>query len=185
MFNLAGTNRALYILVGIGLTFALWSPLGQVTRVLLSSRNQSFLSNDARWEVLRLALELGFRNPLSGVGYRHFADFSYATLGVALNTHNDYVRIAAESGLVALAFLIMLIVRVYTFVDDTVEYRAIRAVLLAALVSSLFTNAMTDLRVSLPLWLFLGFAWAGLRQDAPDVEPARTRGSTTRHVRIP
>lgn len=61
-------------------------------------------NNAVRIRVARFAVEVALRHPIMGIGYGGFATFAKAAPEFALymNTHNEYLRLAAESGFLAL-----------------------------------------------------------------------------------
>ncbi|MFY1697072.1 MULTISPECIES: O-antigen ligase family protein [unclassified Solwaraspora] len=133
-----------------------------VEREVFRFRDQSFIENEHRIWVLELAFNLVEKDPLFGAGYGQFLDYSQRMLGYAINTHNDWVRIAAECGVPAFVLLVVIALVPMLRIDVTeVAGRALRGGLVAICVSFLFANTMTDLRVSLPMWVFLGLAWSG------------------------
>jgi hypothetical protein len=150
------TGAAAVVLWGTASRFALGA--------LLGGRSADYLSTDARTEVAVDAGRLLFRHPVLGVGYARFPDLSE----LALNTHDDWLRIAVEVGLPAVALLALLVAVPVAFKGE----RAVRALLLAGVVSWLFANVMADPRVALPVWLAAGLAWNKGLFTAPLAGPA-------------
>lgn len=68
-------------------------------------------SPEIRIEAAKLAVRLMLEHPLTGVGYGQVAGFATSDprLGFELDTHNEYLRIGAESGITALILLLCLI----------------------------------------------------------------------------
>jgi hypothetical protein len=167
-------TRGAYLFFAVGAGIAAWPILIWAQTALFSLRDPDYLEVDSRQQVARLAIKLAVQNPVKGIGYRGFLDHSYFDVGVAMDTHDDYLRIACECGLLAfglLAAAILLAARSLLRGDRTTKIYA------AALITSVsvfaFANTLTELRVSLPAWIFLGLALAssaGARPD-PDSPP--------------
>lgn len=127
-------------------------------------------STDQRSELLQLALRLIGENPISGVGFRAFPDYSFDVFRFGLNTHNDYVRIAVEAGIPALLCLLAIaIVPMVARGGDTPTRRICLALVSASAVSFFFGNTMSLLAVSLPFWFALGLLWRQ-REEASAVD---------------
>jgi O-antigen ligase len=145
--------------------------LDLVEQEVFRFRDPSFIENERRLSVLELALHLMAKNPILGAGYGHFPDYSLRILGYALNTHNDWVRIGVECGLPALLLLVFMVLFAMFRIDVTeAAGRALLGGLVAICVTFMFVNTMSDLRVSLPMWIFIGLGWSGLLRTsgAPD-----------------
>jgi O-antigen ligase len=161
---------------------ALAAPIRSLATTALSARSANFLSSDARVDVLHLAIGLTVDHPLLGVGYRHFLDYSAPAVGMALDTHDDYARVAVEAGLPALLLLAVVLAG-----GVLRGRRSLPAPLLALWVPCVlcvaFINALTDLRVTLAVWLVAGLTWVGeatrseaVAQPAPVAVPAARAG---------
>jgi O-antigen ligase len=111
------------------------------------------------------------------VGYRQFVRYSEAELGIPLNAHNENLRIAAESGVIALVLVLVLVGRAFLVWGRPLD-RGVQAALVASVTGLAFANAMTDLRVSLPVWILLGLAWAA-RDRAAGPATTSTSGTVT------
>jgi len=81
------------------------------TRRLGISASSIENSSELRLNAARLAVDLVVAHPLTGVGYNQFPRYAArdARLNVEFDPHNEYLRIGAESGLVALTLLVVLI----------------------------------------------------------------------------
>ena len=81
---------------------------------ILGGRLQTDLAESTYSRLLaaRLALRLSLEYPLFGIGYLNFPSFAIASpsLGLNMNTHDDYLRLAAEVGIPALVFFVGIIV---------------------------------------------------------------------------
>jgi O-antigen ligase len=91
-------------------------------------------------------------------------------LGISINTHNDYLRLAAESGLVTLVLLLALLwlglARRYT-----AHHVVLQALGVAYATGLLFANALTDLVISTPFWISLGCLLARSADRTTDPSP--------------
>lgn len=156
-----GRTRTMWLALLPAVMLLLWGPLNRVvTDGILTTRDGAYLSTDARTTVLDLAANASLAHPLTGIGYGHFLDYSAPYLGVPLNTHNDWVRIAVECGLPALVLLlVLLLIPIRRLHLPRRHAPVIVATIVAVSTSFMFANTMTDLRVSLPIWLCLGLAW--------------------------
>jgi hypothetical protein len=149
-----GRSRAFAVIALAVFMIVLWgNGLQQVQQWFLSSRDSRNVESESRIELARLALRLMREHPF-GIGNARFSDYSTSVVGIPLNTHDDWLRIGVEVGVVALLLLLYVTLS---------RFRALpaggRAVLAAAATSMAFANVAVDARVSLPLWLVAGLAW--------------------------
>jgi O-antigen ligase len=124
------------------------------------------VSDTFRGEARSLALRYTAEHPLDGVGYGLFSDRALqdGEQHIPLSTHNDYLRLSAEAGFPALlAFLLVLLPALRPSRLRAVDV-GLRALLLAQAVSLLIGNLMSNVQVSGPLWLILGYMWWRSRQ---------------------
>jgi len=115
-------------------------------------------NNDVRATAAMFALDVAIQHPLRGVGYAMFAPYAAGPtgLGIYINTHNDYLRLFAESGAVALALFLVLLwlgLRGRRLTPDLV---ILRAVVVAYAVGLVFANTLANLTVTGPFWVALG-----------------------------
>lgn len=149
-------------------------------RLLFSERETQNFEVSAREAVLGLAIRLTAEHPFFGVGYRHFSDYSGFQLGLFLNTHNDYARIAAEGGVIAILLLGGLVIRVLTFRDPSREGHVLRALTIAACLTLAFGNLITDFRVTWALWVLLGMCWVESRNPSKHLRGAKRKAPAER-----
>ncbi|MER6173611.1 hypothetical protein [Streptosporangium sp. NPDC001681] len=99
-------------------------------------------------------------------------------LGIFINTHNDYLRLAAETGIVPALLLLLLVYRAIRRATGTYEH------VLASAVVLLFGNTLSNLMASVP---FLGLpgnaargsaSRNGLRDDSPNIAARGARHMT-------
>lgn len=147
---------------------------------LTGSRTATELTanTEVRKQAALLAVRVALDHPLRGIGYAMFPDYARASasLGIYINTHNDYLRLAAEAGLVTLAALVVLLwlglARRYT------GYHIIlQSLCVAYAVGLLFANALADLFISTPFWVSLGclLARSAYRKPAASLPSPRER----------
>ncbi|MDQ3783666.1 MAG: O-antigen ligase family protein, partial [Actinomycetota bacterium] len=123
-----------------------------------------------RFQALQLALTLARQQPVSGVGYGRFPEYAAASdhLGVPFNTHNDYLRVWAESGLPSLLLLVGLFTMclrrgsIYARADRSGLGAAAFAATSAYAVSLVTLNGLASAQYSV-LWALL----AGMLLGAP------------------
>lgn len=124
-------------------------------------------SDDQRWGGLGLALKLTFSHPLVGIGWLNFPQFARSDLAVdrLMNTHNDYLRLAAEGGLIAIA-LWLLFVGSGLRRPTTPLQKTLLGAVVAWATGLLFVNGLATPAVSLAPLLLLG-SLAGSRSQLP------------------
>lgn len=126
-------------------------------RVAVGHRQAAELSHDTsvRENVARFAVRVATGHPIRGIGYGTFPSYADARFGVRIATHNDYLRLAAETGIPALVvFLVLLWLALRRpAAGDLAVPRAVVAAYAAGL---LFANELSNLIVSTPFWLSLG-----------------------------
>jgi len=177
--RMGGRGRvALALALIIGLALA-WIPFQAVEDLSFNAGRTDDAAEQStrqRTLILGLAFRLIAENPVTGIGYRAFPDYSIEMLRAGLNTHNDYLRIAVESGLPALISVLLAGVLVIFTMPKSWPYREIcLAIVAAAATSFLFANTMSLLSVSLPLWVVLGLFWgAQVKRVCPQVTPVPT-----------
>ncbi|MEV7003550.1 O-antigen ligase family protein [Streptomyces sp. NPDC093982] len=171
-FLMAAAGLACLLLVGrplrytvlAGLTIfvsaeALPETVDSVGDGLTGSRTSTELTmnTEVRKRAAALAMRIALDHPVHGIGYDMFPEYARAspTLGVYINTHNDYLRLAAETGIVTLALLAALLwlglARRYTD-----SYSVLQALCVSFAVGLLFANTLTSFVVSASFWISLG-----------------------------
>lgn len=119
-------------------------------------------NNSVRFEAARLAARYAINSPVTGVGYGTFPDRALrdSALGLYINTHNDYLRLAAEAGLPALMAFVFLLRPLAQAQRGTRAERCSFALAVTYLIGLLFANSLTNLQVTIPFWAVLGSMWA-------------------------
>lgn len=146
--------------------------LDSVEGHLMGDRTPTELTanTEVRKQAALLAVRVALDHPLRGIGYAVFPEYARtsSTLGIYINTHNDYLRLAAETGLVTLALLVALL-WLGLARRHRAEHAVLQALCLSYAVGLLFVNALTDLVISTPFWISLGclLAPAGHRKKDP------------------
>lgn len=164
----------LAVLTVPGLTDAVTSGVGNRSSQELAS------NNSARLEAAELAIRYSWAHPFTGVGYGTFADRARAdnSLGLYMNTHNDYLRLAAEGGLPALMAFLVLVQPLANASRQSKLLRAGFAVAVAYLVGLLFANTLANPQVSISFWAVLSSAWASRKRAGPmRARPAERMGA--------
>ncbi|WP_329428490.1 hypothetical protein OG339_03745 [Streptosporangium sp. NBC_01495] len=99
-------------------------------------------------------------------------------LAVCANTHNDYLRLAAESGIVSASLLILLICRAVRRAAGAHEH-ILAGVVTAYAVVLLFGNTLSNLMASTQFWVCLGTLLGTRHLEAARVTAHRTAPRTT------
>jgi hypothetical protein len=128
-------------------------------RLLIGGRSTTELdaNNVIREEALRLALQVAADHPLRGIGYSSFPLYAAASpqIGIFINTHNEYARLACEAGVPAVVLFVVLLVLAMRGRRDTGS-SVLRAVVATYAAGLLFGNFLSSMFVSVPFWLALG-----------------------------
>ncbi|MEU8590869.1 O-antigen ligase family protein [Streptomyces sp. NPDC048664] len=186
-------HKALIVLALLTAAALLPGTLDSVEDDLTGSRSRTELTSNTavREKAALLAVRVAVDHPLRGIGYALFPEYARNSpgLGVYMNTHNDYLRLAAEAGPVTLVLLLALLwlglARRYP-----PDHAVLQAVCVAYAAGLLFANALTDLVISTPFWICLGclLARAGRRGALPHrqgPEPPRQETPPHPHRRSP
>ena len=114
-------------------------------------------NSEVRTQAALLAARVAFENPLRGIGYARFPDFAESTAGfhISMNTHNDYLRLAAEAGVLALVLFLALMWRGLSRRCSGYE-AVLRAVVVAYGGALVFANTLSNLVITIPFWISLG-----------------------------
>ncbi|HZE30990.1 MAG TPA: O-antigen ligase family protein [Actinoallomurus sp.] len=149
--------QALIAIVTIVAGMVFPTAIGVVERLAVGGREAAVLSHDTevRERVAGFAARVAAGHPLRGIGYGMFPSYADSRFGVRIATHNDYLRLAAEMGVLALAaFLVLLwLGHKGPAPGDLAVPRAVTGTYAVGL---LFANELTNLVVSTPFWLALG-----------------------------
>ncbi|MEU8382066.1 O-antigen ligase family protein [Streptosporangium sp. NPDC048865] len=137
-------------------------------------------NNDVRAQSAVLAAGMAAEHPLRGMGYGTFPGQAALSPqpGVFINTHNDYLRLAAESGVVSAALLILLICRAVRRAAGADEH-ILAAGVTAYAVVLLFGNTLSNLMASTQFWVCLGTLLGTRHLEAALVTAHRTAPRTT------
>lgn len=147
-----------------------WPFVSSVIAALLSARVHQ--ESDTRVDLLRIAGRAIVEHPVAGIGWRTFPDYSERLLGRGFNTHNEYLRLAAEAGLPALAALALLLWwALRAPIGDRSDW-AMKSLLLAGLTSLAFANSMSSLAICTPIWFAVGALLIESRNPTDDSPPA-------------
>jgi len=151
--------KVLAALAILALAEALPGTIDSVGDGLTGSRTSTELTanTEVRKRAAGLALRIALEHPVTGIGYARFPEYARTSpnLGIYINTHNDYLRLAAETGTMTLALLVALLwlglVR-----RHTASYRPLQALCVSFAVGLFFANTLTSFVVSTPFWVSLG-----------------------------
>ncbi|MBC6456842.1 O-antigen ligase family protein [Actinomadura sp. HBU206391] len=121
-------------------------------------------SRAVRQQAAEFALQTAIEHPLHGIGYGMFSSYAARSPGFGLDigTHNDYLRLAAESGAATLCVFLVILwlaVRERPSGDLTLPL----GISLAFATNLLFANLLSNLTISMPFWLSLGCLLAAAR----------------------
>jgi hypothetical protein len=171
-------DKVLIALVLLVSAEALPGSLDSVEGDLTGSRTSTELTmnTEVRKQAAALAMRIAFDHPLRGIGYAMFPEYARAspTLGIYINTHNDYLRLAAETGMVTVALLVALLwlglVRRYP-----ADHSVLQALCASFAVGLLFANTLTSFVVSAPFWISLGCLLARTSRQKTDPRPLPLR----------
>jgi O-antigen ligase len=160
--------QAPVVLAAVVVATALPGSLDAVEHIAAGNRQTSDLNSNSeiRRQAAEFATHVALQHPLRGIGYGMFPSYAAKSprFGVYINTHNDYLRLAAEAGAITLAaFLVLLWLG--TTRRRSGDLGVLRAVVLTYAVGLFFANLLADLAASLPFWLSLGCLLA----SAPNV----------------
>ncbi|MFD5425551.1 O-antigen ligase family protein [Streptomyces sp. NPDC127084] len=160
-------HKVLVALAVLGAAVLLPGTLDAVGSTLTGDRSTAELSanNDVRRRAAWVAARVALDHPLRGIGYGAFPDFARMSpeLGIYLNTHNDYLRLAAECGVGALVLFAALLWPALAR-RHTREHAVLQSMGAAAAMGLLFANTLATLLVSAPFWVLLGCLLAQSRR---------------------
>jgi hypothetical protein len=137
-----------------------------VEHAVVGGRQAADLSHNTaiREQVVWFATRVAAGHPFRGIGYGLFPSYAETHFGLRIATHNDYLRLAAETGLLTLAgFLAVLWLGLRRPAPGDLAFP--RAVAGAYAVGLLFANTLSNLMVSTPFWLSLGCLLAASKPD--------------------
>jgi O-antigen ligase len=151
--------QALIVIAVIAFGTAFPGLVDAAEHVAAGGRRAAELSEDSsiRAHVAWCAAKVAVQHPLRGLGYGMFPSYAENSpqLGIYIATHNDYLRLAAETGILSLITFLALIWLAMKG-RGSAEPAVSRAVVAAYAVGLLFANELANLVVSMPFWLALG-----------------------------
>jgi len=166
--NRSWRQRALLVAAAALLPILAGNPL---TGLLVGERSATELdaNNAIREQALRLAVQVAAEHPLRGIGYGMFPQYAAAApqVGIFLNTHNEYARLACEAGVpAAVLFGVLLVLALRGRRGD--GEAVLCAVVVVYATGLLFGNFLSSMFVSVPFWLALGCLLASRRDRAAE-----------------
>jgi O-antigen ligase len=142
-----------------------------LTDAVVSGRNaeQLHVNNRVRLDAARLAVVEAVHHPVAGIGYGAFPQVAAEDPHVDLymNTHNDYLRLAAEAGIATL-LLFLVVLGAALFARAGPAFLPAVAGVGAGAVNLFFANTLANLTVSGVFWVCLGTLLAGRWRDDVD-----------------
>jgi O-antigen ligase len=175
-----GRGRGVQVLivtaaVAMGAVFP--AALDAAEHVAVGHRQAAELRYDTsvRKQVAWFAVRVAAGHPVRGIGYGTFPSHAGSEFGLHIATHNDYLRLAAETGVPALvAFLVLLWLGLRR--PASAGLAVPRSMTAAYAAGLLFANALANLVISAPFWLALGCLLATPRppldhNSGPGVQP--------------
>ena len=133
---------------------------------------------EARRQGVELAIDAFASDPLTGIGWERFPSYAdeHGDYG-AVPTHDEYVRFAAELGILGiLPFVVAAVLAILglrEIRDDRLRW-AVIGVIATGAVGLLFVNGLERASGAIPLAVALGISWAG---DAAFRAPGRPSDS--------
>ena len=123
-----------------------------------------------RAQLAGLAVDLIRQHPLRGVGLGRFPFFAASApqVGFVLCTHNDYLELAAETGIPTLAVLLVLL-WLGLRPPRTGAPAVLRCVVAAQAVGMLFANTLEKPGVVFTFWISLGVLLSAAAVPVPVV----------------
>jgi hypothetical protein len=157
---------------------------GHLTSLGAGSRSAADLTGDnlVRVHVALFAVRVALSHPLLGIGLGQFPDYAAASsgFGIYITTTNEYLLLASENGLIALAaFLVMLWLALRGRCHG--DMALVRAVLVTFAVSFLFIDSFESSLVALPFWACLGVLLAR-RPDQCGMESVASMGAGGKEI---
>ncbi|MGI5287082.1 O-antigen ligase family protein [Nonomuraea polychroma] len=151
--------QAFLTVTAITITALLPGTLDSLAGVVVGDRSESELSHNTatRKAVAEFAIQVIAEHPVRGIGYGLFPSYAAKSpdFGIYMATHNDYLRLAAESGVITLAvFLILIWLGVRPRRSD--DLAILRGIVFTYMTVLVFANVLTTPIVSVPFWLSLG-----------------------------
>jgi O-antigen ligase len=180
--------QAAAVVITVAALAALPNGIESAEHLAAGSRQSTELSanSDVRRHAAQFAAQVAVAHPLRGIGYGMFPAYAARSphFGIYINTHNDYLRLAAETGAVALAaFLVLLCLGIAG--RRSGDLTTLRAVVVTYAVALMFANLLANLATSLPFWLSLGCLLAAVpnarRSGHVSDTPSDTPSAASRH----
>jgi hypothetical protein len=161
-------QQALMILA-VAATVVLWpGDLDSIASLGAGGRSAANLSYDnaVRARVALFAVHVTLSHPLRGIGFGQFPAYAAVSsaLGLYITTTDEYLLLAAETGLIGLAALVVML---WLAIKDPRrgDMALVRAAVVTCSVSMLFIDSFSNPGLAVPFWICLGTLLA--RGQAP------------------
>jgi hypothetical protein len=167
------SRQALMILAVAATVMLFPGDLDSIASLGAGGRSAAELSYDnaVRARVALFAVHVVLSNPVRGIGFGQFPAYAAVSsaLGIYITTTNEYLLLAAETGLIGLAALVVML---WLAIKDPRhrDMALVRAAVVTCSVSMLFIDSFSNPGLALPFWICLGTLLA--RGQAPISSPA-------------
>ncbi|MCW2609466.1 MAG: hypothetical protein QOC93_145 [Actinomycetota bacterium] len=138
-------------------------------------------NNASRSTAALHAIRLASEHPLFGIGYGNFPSYTLSATNEYINTHNDFLRLAAETGLPGLALFLLVLAGILTRSGSS-EWQRTLPLIVTFVVGQLFINSLSYLTVATPFWIAIG-ALSSRRHRVASTPSATPPRSTA--IRVP
>jgi O-Antigen ligase len=173
-------HQKVLIVLAVAIAVAIFpGDLGTLATLGAGPRTAAELSTDdlVRIQVALFAGHAAISHPLAGIGVGQFPAYAAvaSSLGVYITTTNEYLLLAAETGLICLGAFVVLLSRAISRSRHG-ELAVIRAAVVTCAVSMLFIDSFSSPVVALPFWACLGVLLAPGGRDVGPPRPAGPSG---------
>jgi O-antigen ligase len=167
--------------------------LGTVDHSVVGDRTQTELADNdtARSQAAHLAIDLIPEHPLFGIGYGRFPAVAQndSRVGINIDPHDQYLRLAVETGLPGFLLLCALVIPALRFGPRDRTKLGIQAIVVTYLIGMVFADSLSNLQITASFWLFLACCWVWrgewLERQRADQTQAVTNGERLRPQALP
>jgi hypothetical protein len=152
-------QKAMIALTFLIVVAAFPGDLGEISSLGAGDRSAAELSTDnyVRARVASFAVHVALAHPLRGIGFGQFPAYAAASsaYGLYITTTNEYLLLPAETGLISLIALLVLLCRALKNPRPD-EMSVIRVAVFVCAVSMLFIDSFSSPVLAIPFWACLG-----------------------------